>query len=330
MAGREPRRKKLNWVARAIALAAIIFLVLISVQEKHGLDLGLPKMFKLDFMDSLLGDISAAVSPDAAAETGGDLETAALRVHYIDVGQGKAILIEAPEKNVLIDAGENDQGQKLLRYFSARKIDRLDIVIGTHPHSDHIGGLDTVIDGMSVGKVILPALPDALVPATRTYTDLLKTIAKEKLKITPARPGDKYDLGGGAVLTILGPLKDYEDLNSMSVVSRLDYGKTSFLFTGDAMSYAERDMLDAETKMRATVLDSPHHGSQTSNTKKFIQAVNPHIAVISCGIDNSYGHPHREVVERYTGQDIEMLRTDLNGTVVISSDGETLGAETEK
>lgn len=330
LAKRESRRKRANWFTIMLVCAVVLFLALVSVQERSGGDLGLPKLSELELVRDLLGvdpeTTPASTDPDIAEH----LANTGVTVHFIDVGQGKCILIEAPEKNVLIDAGENDQGQKALRYFSTRGIDRIDIVIGTHPHSDHIGGMSEVISGIPVSTVILPVIPDDIVPATVTYTSLLNAIAGAGLKITPAKSGAVFDLGGGAELAILGPLNDYEDLNNMSVVSRLSYGQTSFLFTGDAMAAAERDMMEAGKNLRASMLDVGHHGSSTSSSAKFLAAVDPGVAVISCGIDNRYGHPHREVVERLTERESKILRTDLNGTVIISSDGKSLGVETDK
>lgn len=332
MLKKESRRKRLGWIVAVLAAVAVLFCVLSSVQEKQGIDLGIPKLSlpPVEVFSSLFEEYAGEIDSASAVPGDSGMEDAPLSVHFIDVGQAKAILIKAPEKSVLIDAGDNDKGQKVLRYLSAQGVDQLDIAVGTHPHADHIGGMDAVLLGISVDTVILPAIPDGITPTTKTYTDLLKAVSNLGLNITPASPGEEYDLGGGARLTVLGPLADYEDLNNMSVVLRLDYGKTSFLFTGDASDAAERDMLAASGSLRADVLDVGHHGSETATTEKFLQAVNPHIAVISCGLDNSYGHPTREVMQRLTERDIKILRTDFDGTAVILSNGESLGISVEK
>lgn len=261
-----------------------------------------------------------------ASPHNGEAAESSVRVHFIDVGQGKSILIEAPEKTVLIDAGENNQGETVLLYLAKLKITKLDIAVGTHPHSDHIGGLDTVINAIPVEKVILPVISKELSPTTATYMDLLNAIASNGLKITPAKPGDNYDLGGGASLKILGPVRnDYPDLNDFSIVSRLDYAQTSFLFTGDAASDSESGLLDSSARLSADVLDISHHGSRDSSSKAFLEAVRPQIAVISCAVDNSYGHPHRQTMKRLEAlSGLTILRTDLDGSVIITSNGKSL------
>ncbi len=333
MAKRESRGQKNNWIARVLVLAVIALIVLVSVQEKHGFDFGLPKLPTSGFIQNLFADSPAAlqVSNIVTGAASDDANKAPLRVHFIDVGQGKSILIETTEKNVLIDAGENERGQAVLRYLASNGIKQLDIAIGTHPHSDHIGGLDQVIDAMPVKRVILPVVPQAVVPTTPTYTDLLSSISKAGLKITPATSGDEYELAEGIKLTILGPTKAYEDLNDLSIVSRLDFGETSFLFTGDATAKAEHDMQDAGLNLAANVLDVGHHGSETSTSAGFLNEVAPKISVVSCGVDNQHGHPHRDVMRRLESiTDMKILRTDLDGNIIISSDGKTYGIVTEK
>jgi beta-lactamase superfamily II metal-dependent hydrolase len=315
--------KRGAWLVRALAAAAAAFLVLVSVQEKLGAEFGLPKLGSLS---ELLRGFSWGQAEDAGGGTG----DASLRVHFIDVAQGKSILIETPEQNVLIDAGEREQGPVVLGYLHSQGIRRLDMIIATHPHSDHIGGLSAIIGGFPVEQIVMPDVGEELTPASSVYGDLLETIGEKELTITIAEPGAEYGLGGDARLTLLGPLAAYDDLNAFSVVSRLDFGANSFLFAGDATTDSERDMLDAGADLRATVLDVGHHGSRTSSGEDFLLAASPQIAVISCAEDNSYGHPHREVIERLGELGAEILRTDTHGTVVISSDGHKLEVETAK
>ena len=304
-----------------LVLAVCGFFILSSMQDKYGYDFGLPSL-SLPGMEELLDELEAP-SPDRPASSQ-VVERADLKVHFLDVGQAESILILAPEKTVLIDAGENDQGDLVVRYLKEQGVSSIDLLIGTHPHSDHIGGMDIVLNKMPVETVILPILPDDLIPTTVTFTDLLKAIDRAGLEITPALPGDVYDLGGGAGLTLLGPVRDYDNLNNMSVVARLSFGSTSFLFTGDMEKEAEQDLVEQGAPLASTVLSAGHHGSQTSSRKAFLEAVNPKLAVISCGLDNSYGHPHREVMERLDALGIRVLRTDLDGAVVLASDGENI------
>ncbi len=328
---REGRRTKINRIVILLVSAVVAFCVLGSIEEKHGLALGLPKLeipsaqWLLSYIDDF-GDSSTPKSNALAVST--TPISADLEVHMIDVDQAKSILIKAPEKTVLIDAGENSQGMDVVRYLNAHGVTSIDILIGTHPHSDHIGGMDTVIQNMPVGLVILPDLPDELVPTTKTYTDMLEAILDSQLPVQAATPGNQYPLGDNATLTILAPTDTFPDLNDMSVMTRLVYQDTSFLFTGDAGMHSEARILKED--LQADVLEVGHHGSNTSTSQAFLDVVQPRVALISCGVDNSYGHPHREVVERLKGIRAEIYRTDLNGTVVVYSDGQDIQVQTQK
>ena len=324
----QQRRRKRSTIIGLVVIALVAFCVLSTIEEKYDADFGMPKvppisidwieMFTL-FLDGDTINVPAA-SPDAFDE---------LSVHFIDVGQAKAILIKTPTQTALIDAGENGQGELVLTYLRRQGVERIDYLIGTHPHADHIGGMDEVIKRIDIGMIIMPEMQEALVPTTKTYTDVLLAIAQKGYKMTAAKPGATYKLGD-ALLTILSPVAQYDDLNNISIASRLDFGEVSFLFTGDIENTAENDIIAAGARLEADVLDIPHHGSNTSSTKNFIAAVNPSAAVFSCGIDNSYGHPHRDVVERYAEQGVKTYRTDLQGTIVISTNGEELNFAAEK
>lgn len=248
-------------------------------------------------------------------------------VHFIDVGQGDCELIRVGDQSILIDAGENDKGNTVLDYLNKQGIEKIDLFIGTHPHSDHIGGMDTVINRIEVGEVLMPELPDSLVPTTKTYTDVLTAIADKNLPVTAAEPGQVYTFGD-ATLEILGPLRDYDDLNDMSVVAKLTYGSTTFLFGGDMEKEVEDDLLNANADVRADVLKLSHHGSKTSNSKAFLDAVGADTYAICLGAGNSYGHPHDQVLNRISGK--QVYRTDLNGDIVIGTDGANLTVQTEK
>ena len=268
------------------------------------------------------------VIPDAqpaAAVTGGNLV-----VHIIDVGQADSILIQGPEKNVLIDAGEQKTAKELYSYIQEQGAQQLDILIATHPHADHIGGMTHIVQQAQVGQVIMSELKDSIVPTTKVYTNLLTAIADKGLKITKAQLGAEYDLGGGAKLTVLAPVALYDDLNNSSVVCRLDYGVTSFLFNGDVEKEAEADILASGANLNVDVFCVPHHGSSSSSTQAYLDAASPQLATIPLGLDNSYGHPHKEVMERLEALNIPIYRTDLNGNIVITSDGSTLTVATEK
>ena len=243
-----------------------------------------------------------------------------LAVHFIDVGQGDSILAESDGHYMLIDAGENDQAGTVVSYLKAEGVTKLDYVIGTHPHSDHIGGLDKVIDTFPVDKVLLPPVEHT----TRTFEDVLDSIASRGLKITKPAPGDSYDLGN-ASFTILSPVKDYgNDLNNWSVGIRLTYGDNSFVMCGDAENQAEEDIVNSGAMLKADVLKAGHHGSSTSTSDAFLKKVSPSWVVIQCGKGNSYGHPHKETMEKLKKAGCQVLRTDEEGTITAFSDGKTI------
>ncbi|MDF2540510.1 MAG: hypothetical protein K0S47_228 [Herbinix sp.] len=241
-------------------------------------------------------------------------------VTFLDVGQGDSILIESNGHSMLIDAGEVDMGATVVRYLKKLKIKKLDYLIGTHPHSDHIGGLDDVIQSFSIGKVILPDVDHS----TDTYDEVLDAIADKNLKITKPIIGNKYTLGS-AEFTIIAPNgTDYSDLNDYSVGILLKNGKNSFLFAGDAEEKSEAEMLKNGIKLTADVLKLGHHGSSYSSSNDFLDAVDPTYAVISAGKENQYGHPHTETLEKMVKRKIKIYRTDKQGTIIFTSDGKKI------
>ena len=320
----------------ALIVALVVGFASISTAQERGHDLlsgmNIPALGELNIPG--IGEInipSFGGMPEPARRPADNLseDGDTVEVHFIDVGQGESILIIAPEKNVLIDGGDNGFGPTVLRYLDAQGVSSIDILIATHPHADHIGGLIDVIGQLPVSKVIMPEVPDELVPTTRTYTNFLMALLENGLSITPAVAGEVYALGGGATLTILSPMREYSRLNDMSVVSRLEFGDISFLFTGDIEIAAEHDLAMAGG-IRSDVLNLAHHGSRTSSTQIFLDAVNPSIAVIACGLDNGHGHPHRTVMERLQEMDIRVLRTDFDGSIMLVTDGVGIGILTER
>lgn len=243
-----------------------------------------------------------------------------MAVHFLDVGQGDCSLIVMPNgKTVLIDASVKDEGKNILEYLSYQKVERIDYFILTHPHADHIGSAREIVEKLPVGKVIMP---DAETD-TAVFENLLITIDKKKIPLHIAKAGEIISLGN-ANIKILGPVEKTDDLNNMSIVLRLDYGKTSFIFTGDAEQPSEQDMLDrfSPSEFRADVIKIGHHGASTSSSYDFLNAVKPACAVISCGKDNSYGHPHTETINTLKNLGVLYYRTDKDGNIVFSSDGE--------
>lgn len=249
-----------------------------------------------------------------------------LRVHFIDVGQGDSILIQAGEHAMLVDAGTNESGGTVTDYLHSLNLTKLDYLIGTHPHEDHIGGLDDVILSFDIGTVIMPDVSHT----TRTYEDVLDALLEKNLTVSSPQPGEAFSLGD-ASFNILSPsaeiaaeAQEAGDLNNLSVGIRLVYGSTAFVLCGDAESVSEEAMVQSGLPLKADVLKAGHHGSSTSTCGSFLDAVDPDYAVISCGKDNSYGHPHQETLDRLHAAGVSVFRTDEQGTVIAVSDGASI------
>lgn len=244
--------------------------------------------------------------------------TGTLKVHFIDVGQGDAIFIRTPTKNILIDGGE--RGDLVVNYLKANAITHLDLVIGTHPHSDHIGGLVTVLQSITVKEVIDPGI----IHTSKTFEDYLTLIDEKNIRFTEGRAGNYRDLGDGAILEILHPaIPSSSHLNDASIVTKITFGQVSFMLTGDAEEASEQAILfQSRLSSKSTILKVGHHGSHSSTTQPFLDAVNPEVAVIMCGKDNTYGHPHEETLTKLSQASIDIYRTDIHGTIVITTDGQ--------
>lgn len=262
----------------------------------------------------LLSGCSAVQEP--AVHTPPATDTGTLTVSFIDVGQADSILLSAGGEAMLIDAGNNDDGGLVLDYIASLGITELKYAVGTHPDEDHIGGLDTVMASIPVGTLLMPDK----YANTKTYRDVISTADECGITLLSPSAGDTLDLGG-CVLTILGPMRDYSGKNDCSIVIKAVFGDTSFLFTGDIETDAEHDLVSMGYDLTCDVLKAPHHGSSTSSSYVFLRSANPKMIVIPCGRDNSYGHPHEEVMSRYSDLGATVYRTDTMGTVVMTSDG---------
>ena len=262
--------------------------------------------------------------PSASTTTAADV-TGELQVHYIDVGQGDSILILAPDGTVmLIDGGESKSGA--LDYLRTKGITHIDLMVATHPHADHIGGLVDVLNALPVSEVVTNGAPTT----TLTYEHFLDGIANAKAVYKEAKRGDTLVLGSLTfdVLSPEGPGGD--DLNEGSLVLRLVFGKVAFLFDGDAGQEAEAGMLATGEDVQAQILKVGHHGSNSASSPPFLSAVKPEVAVYCCGVGNSYGHPHEETMTALADVGAKIYGTDVNGTVVVGSDGATYQVDTEK
>lgn len=243
-----------------------------------------------------------------------------MKVHYLDVGQGDSTLIHTKDAAMLIDAGDLGYGPGIVDYIKEQDIDKLDYLILTHPHADHIGGAVEVINAFDIDKIIMPKASHT----SQTFENLLATIKNKGMKITSPNPGDEYELGD-AKFTILGPnSSSYDNLNNYSVVNKLTFGHTSFLFTGDAEVVSENEILNSGLDIKTDVLKVGHHGSDTSTSEQFLDVSSPKCAIISVGKDNKYGHPDQVILDRLDSRNITIYRTDESGTIIATSDGENV------
>jgi competence protein ComEC len=250
-----------------------------------------------------------------------------LIIHFIDVGQGASQLVISPTgKTILIDAGNNNKEKLVVAYLKKEKIKKIDILIGTHPDADHIGGLDAVIDNFDIGKIYMPKVQSN----TETFKDVLAAIQKKSLKVTTAKSGLILDLEAKVIVEMIAPVGTYDDANDMSAVVRLTYGSNSFLFTGDAESKSEADMLKSIVNLKSDVLMVGHHGSKSSTSQKFLDAVNPKYAVIQVGKDNNYGHPTAEVLKKLNDKGIKIYRNDEQGNIIFTSNGKDITVKLDK
>lgn len=302
------KRKAKKNVNKYLIIAVVIISFLVFLSEKYENE-GTEK--PLEGLETVMG-IDSESDPDK------------LRVQFIDVGQGDSILVECGGKSLLIDAGDNGSEQKIMNVLRSRGINKLNYVIATHPHADHIGAMPEIINEFGSELLIMPKIPASLVPTSATFSDFLDAIEKNCDKCVYSSVGKVYQLGN-ASFEIVGPIsQNDEDLNENSVVIKLVYGENSFLLTGDASGDEEKEILNLMAAIDCDVLKVGHHGSSTSSSAEFLKKVSPEICVISCGEDNRYGHPNGNTVKRLETVSQNIYRTDLNGDIIILTDGNDL------
>lgn len=246
-------------------------------------------------------------------------------VKFLDVGQADSILVQSNGVNMLIDAGTNKAGATVVKDLKDLGVTKIDYLIGTHPHEDHIGGMDDVIKNFDIGTIFMPKIQTN----TKTFEDVLDAIASKNLKVTSPEVGYTYNVGDAKceIMSIgSGENEEKSNLNLSSIVIRMTYGTQSFLFMGDA----ETENESSRTWPQTTVLKVGHHGSNTSSSQKFLNEVKPEIAVISVGTGNMYGHPKQTTLNKLTKIGAKIYRTDENGTVTITIDGKTCTVTMEK
>ena len=286
-------RKKYNYIYLLLLVAVVIFQLVTSKDE-----------------------------PDLKSYDNGNLT-----VDFIDVGQGEAILITTSEgKTMLIDAGDNSQEGEIVDFLNRKEIKKIDFVVGTHPHADHIGGLDAVIRNFEIGEIYMPKVAHT----TKTFEDVLIAIKEKGYTVKTAKAGLTLGLDHRMKVKMIAPVSNsYNDINDYSAVIRLEYGTMSFLFTGDAEKTSEYEILKEAYPINSVVLNLGHHGSGTSTTDEFLELVDPNYAVISSGKDNKYGHPHKDIIKKLEDNNIMYFDTQTHGTITAITNGQDIEWITE-
>ena len=293
-------KKKINKILNTII---ILLLVLISIAYT-----------KKELVDNKENTNEKAVS---ILKTNSNLE-----VYYFDVGQADSILIRENDNNILIDAGNNEDGEKLVNYLkNDLNIEKFNMVVGTHPHEDHIGGLDNVIDSFDIDTILMPNATST----SKTFENVLDSIEKKDYKITVPKNNEEFNYNN-INIKVLYTGTDEKDLNNTSIVLKLTYQNNKFLFMGDATSKVEKKLLNEDIK--SDVLKIGHHGSEYSTTKNFLDKVNPQYAIIEVGKNNTYKHPKEITLDKLNKKNIKIYRTDIDGTIKVVSDGNNLKFET--
>ncbi len=244
-------------------------------------------------------------------------------VYYLDVGQSDCSIVVSKDEVMVIDTGSYPRYNHIVETLYALNIEKIDYLVITHPHNDHYSGAERLLDKFKIYNIIMPSVSFEHDVDNETYSRLLNTVAKNNVNPISAQAIDTFKLGGSTV-NILAPLKSYKELNNMSIVLKVVFGDTSFLFQGDAEEMVEDDLLEANIDLFADVLKLGHHGSKTSTSIEYLKAVKPSLAVVSCGAENTYGHPRVAVIENLEKCNIDYLVTAISGDIVVESDGKEI------
>ena len=294
------KKKKKQKLPKGISILLIIIAIFYSLYEKD-----IDKTFGLPVTETF-------------KETENTLD-----ITYLDVGQADSILIQNEGHNMLIDAGNNEDGPLLVQYFKEQNITKFDYLITTHPHEDHIGGMDDIINNFDIEKIYMPDVTTT----TKTFLDVLKAIEKKNMTYDVPNINQNFTLGN-TLFQVIYTGNDKKNLNNSSIILKATFKNTSYLFTGDATSEVEKKILNKD--IQATVLKVGHHGSKYSTTTDFLNKVNPKYAIISVGKNNSYNHPNQVTINKLEKKNIEIHRTDQEGSIFLKSDGKTINITSKK
>lgn len=311
------RKNKRNNKKLINTIASLILLIILAIASQNE---ELQKYFETKTNQKIIENktnatIETTVNPEDGVKNivigSGDINNENnLHVYYIDVGQADSILVMNEKQSLLIDAGNNEDGDMVVNFIKDKGITKLDYIIGTHPHEDHIGGMDDVINNIDVDKSYLPAIQTN----TKTYQDVLQAIKDKNKKINSLKKGDKFNVGEAEFEVMTDSILDKNNLNLSSNIIRMVFNGTSFLFTGDAETENEKSITWEQTD----ILKVGHHGSTTSTSQKFLNQIKPKYAIISVGKNNDYGHPKEKILERLKNEGAEIYRTDECGTIEIT------------
>lgn len=294
------KKKKKQKLPKGISILLIILAIFYSLYEKD-----IDKTFGLPVTETF-------------KETENTLD-----ITYLDVGQADSILIQNEGHSMLIDAGNNEDGPLLVQYFKEQNITKFDYLIATHPHEDHIGGMDDIINNFDIEKIYMPDITTT----TKTFLDVLEAIEKKNMTYDVPNINQNFTLGN-TLFQVIYTGNDKKNLNNSSIILKATFKNTSYLFTGDATSEVEKKILNKD--IQATVLKVGHHGSKYSTTTDFLNKVNPKYAIISVGKNNSYNHPNQVTINKLEKKNIEIHRTDQEGSIFLKSDGKTINITSKK
>lgn len=308
-----PKSRKLLKEKIIVAFVALIILVggFVSLLEKNGI-LSRGKL------------LNSAGVIDSVQTVDSDFA-----VYYLDAGQSDCTIVVCDGQVLMIDAGTYDQLETIREALMSLDISAIDYMVITHQHDDHMGSAAAIIQNYEVKNIIMPRLSEINMVTTYAYEELLTSISDRGVNAIAAEPGYHFNIGT-ADIDIFSPSQQDKNINNMSVVLKIVFGNTSFLFQGDAEKKIENALLKTDYDLSADVIKVGHHGSKTSSTAKYIQAVAPEAAIISCGADNSYGHPHSETLETLENADVDVYITSVIGDITAVSDGNKITITSEK
>ena len=304
------KRKRKEKITIIIALVLFIFSLAMSFLEKNDI-------FSWNDLNNATGTLNGPVNPDSS-----------FSIYYLDVGQGDCTIVKSNESVMMIDTSTQNHTLDIQEALKSLSIDKIDYLVITHQHDDHMGSAKDIIDKYQVENIIMPKLSEINMVTTTSYENLLKSIVNNNVNAISSTVGESFWLGDASV-QIFSPSKQDEDLNNMSIVLKVVYGETKFIFQGDAEKAVEKQLLNSDFDLFADIIKLGHHGSNTSSTDKYLKAVNPKYAIISCGADNSYGHPHDEVIERLRKNNISFYITAQTGDITVTSDGKNIDIQTQ-